>query len=82
MATAMPCPRCSSTESDVIDSRPSMVLGHASVRRRRVCQKCGHRYSTFELFSMDIAKLNDIAKLRSQLETAAERVQHILNGGT
>lgn len=39
----MNCPACQ-TETRVIDSRP--VEG--SVRRRRVCQQCGHRFTTYE----------------------------------
>ena len=42
----MRCPRCTSPEDRVIDSRVSK--DGASIRRRRECLACGHRYSTTE----------------------------------
>jgi len=40
------CPRCKSTDTAVIDSRLSDE--GKSVRRRRECPKCEHRFTTFE----------------------------------
>ncbi len=42
----MKCPVCSSTESKVIDSRPS---DKTSIRRRRECLGCGKRFTTYEI---------------------------------
>lgn len=42
----MRCPRCTSTEDRVIDSRASK--DGTTIRRRRECASCGHRYSTNE----------------------------------
>lgn len=42
----MRCPFCSYVDSKVIDSRPSE--GGASIRRRRECQECAKRFTTFE----------------------------------
>lgn len=42
----MRCPRCSSTEDRVVDSRVSR--DGLTIRRRRECVSCGHRYSTSE----------------------------------
>lgn len=42
----MRCPLCSHDESKVIDSR-SAEEG-SSIRRRRECLKCGHRFTTYE----------------------------------
>lgn len=42
----MRCPRCTSTEDRVIDSRVSR--DGISIRRRRECEACGHRFSTTE----------------------------------
>lgn len=42
----MNCPKCSSVTS-VTNSRPT--AGHESVRRRRQCDECGHRFTTFEV---------------------------------
>ena len=42
----MRCPACGYHESKVIDSRPSDDA--ASIRRRRECLNCGHRFTTYE----------------------------------
>ena len=42
----MRCPVCLESESKVIDSRPSDDA--TSIRRRRECEKCQHRFSTYE----------------------------------
>ena len=42
----MRCPYCSSTETQVKDSRPTEE--NAAIRRRRVCPDCGGRFTTFE----------------------------------
>ena len=39
------CPKCSSDDLKVLDTRAGKV---ASTRRRRECQNCGHRFSTIE----------------------------------
>ncbi len=43
----MKCPMCSHPESKVIDSRPS--ADHSSIRRRRECEKCQKRITTYEI---------------------------------
>ena len=43
----MRCPKCTSIEDKVIDSRISKE--GSSIRRRRECLECGHRHSTTEL---------------------------------
>lgn len=50
----MRCPVCDHDESKVVDSR---VSGDGtSIRRRRECEKCGHRFSTLEEIELlDIA---------------------------
>ena len=41
----MRCPKCSSDDLKVLETRPGKV---ASTRRRRECLECGHRFSTIE----------------------------------
>ncbi len=43
---AMLCPACGASETRVIDSRPAE--SGASIRRRRECDVCGHRFTTYE----------------------------------
>lgn len=42
----MQCPRCQHNGTRVVDSRPADD-GRA-IRRRRECESCGYRYTTFE----------------------------------
>lgn len=42
----MRCPKCEGKENRVIDSRE--VRNGDSIRRRRVCVDCGHRFTTYE----------------------------------
>lgn len=47
----MRCPKCTSIEDKVIDSRISKEGN--TIRRRRECLECGHRFSTTESFVRD-----------------------------
>jgi len=42
----MRCPKCAYQEDKVIDSRSAR--NGAVIRRRRMCLKCGHRFTTYE----------------------------------
>ncbi|MCX6734569.1 MAG: transcriptional regulator NrdR [Candidatus Peregrinibacteria bacterium] len=42
----MICPKCNYHDTRVLDSRETE--GHKSVRRRRECEKCQNRFTTFE----------------------------------
>ncbi len=56
----MRCPFCAHENSQVKDSRPSE--DGASIRRRRQCEGCGARFTTFEriqLREVTVVKTND-----------------------
>jgi transcriptional repressor NrdR len=40
------CPYCGYSESKVVDSRPTVE--EAAIRRRRECEKCARRFTTYE----------------------------------
>ncbi len=42
----MKCPFCNAADTRVIDSRPAD--DNASIRRRRQCETCGKRFTTYE----------------------------------
>jgi transcriptional repressor NrdR len=42
----MKCPKCKTDNDKVLDSRA--VRDGASIRRRRECVSCGHRFTTYE----------------------------------
>lgn len=46
----MKCPKCQNTQSRVIDSRHVDDLN--AIRRRRECEHCGTRFTTFEHIEM------------------------------
>lgn len=42
----MLCPSCGVSDTRVIDSRPAE--GGRAIRRRRECESCGHRFTSYE----------------------------------
>jgi transcriptional repressor NrdR len=76
----MRCPFCSHENSQVKDSRPSE--DGASIRRRRQCEDCGARFTTFErvqLRDLNVVKSGnrrepfDRAKLERSIATACRK---------
>lgn len=51
----MKCPFCDNVDTRVIDSRPTEE-GHA-IRRRRGCDKCGKRFTTYEKIEESIIRI-------------------------
>lgn len=58
----MKCPFCGLDNTRVIDSRPAD--DNASIRRRRQCDECGKRFTTYE--KVEIIPLTVIKKDRSR----------------
>ena len=76
----MRCPFCGAEDTKVIDSR--LVAGGDQIRRRRECQTCTERFSTYEtaeLMLPKIIKQNEVrqpfdeTKLRSGILRALEK---------
>jgi len=74
------CPFCGADDTKVIDSR--LVAEGDSVRRRRECQTCGERYTTFETAELVMPRIVksdgirepfDEAKLRRGMQRALEK---------
>ena len=90
----MRCPYCSSESTQVKDSRPTEE--NQSIRRRRVCEDCGGRFTTFErvqLREVTIIKRSgrrvpfDREKLSRSVEVALrkrpiqpERIERMVSG--
>jgi transcriptional regulator NrdR family protein len=54
------CPSCRPLEkTSVLESRASLV----EVRRRRCCDKCGYRFTTYELPKSTLRKVKKAAKI-------------------
>lgn len=45
-SASMRCPFCASSRTRVIDSRP--IEDGAAIRRRRLCEECDNRFTTYE----------------------------------
>ena len=58
----MKCPYCSNPDTKVIDSRPAD--DNCSIRRRRQCDECGKRFTTYE--KVEIVPLTVIKKDRTR----------------
>ena len=54
----MRCPFCSNEDSQVKDSRPTE--DNTAIRRRRICDQCGSRFTTFERI-----QLRDLVVIKS-----------------
>jgi len=76
----MYCPFCSHDDTRVVDSR--VVEDGAAVRRRRECEACGKRFSTYEraelrlplVIKKDGARQSfDLEKIRSGMQKALEK---------
>jgi len=76
----MHCPFCDATDTKVIDSR--LVAGGGQIRRRRECESCAERFTTYEsaeLIMPHVVKTDgtrepfDGGKLRSGLKKALEK---------
>ena len=75
----MKCPFCSHENTRVIDSRP--VEDHNSIRRRRSCDACGKRFTTYEkveTIPLIIIKKDDNRETydRSKIEAGVLRACH------
>lgn len=75
----MKCPFCGNDNTRVIDSRP--VEDNSSIRRRRVCDECGKRFTTYEkveTIPLIIIKKDDNREQydRAKLEAGVLRACH------
>lgn len=69
----MHCPFCNFPETKVVDSR--LVQNGTQIRRRRFCEKCKERFTTYETAELNIPK---VIKTSGLVESFDEN--KILNG--
>ncbi len=67
----MKCPNCQNEDTKVLDSRP--VDDGEAVRRRRECEKCEFRFSTYE--EIEILDLSVIKKDGSRQMFSKEKLE-------
>ncbi|MCI0479776.1 transcriptional regulator NrdR [Candidatus Uhrbacteria bacterium] len=66
------CPSCGHEDTKVIDTR--IATDGTSVRRRRECGSCGHRFSTIE--DIELLDLVVVKRDGSRESYAREKVEH------
>jgi transcriptional repressor NrdR len=72
----MRCPNCQFEDTKVLDSRP--VDDGSAIRRRRECEKCDFRFSTYEeieILDLTVVKKDGVKQMfsKEKLETAIRR---------
>ena len=72
----MKCPACAYTDSKVIDSRPS--ADGSTIRRRRECQECGKRFTTYEIIETVQLGVVKKDKSREPMENAVSEIESYL----
>ena len=66
----MKCPYCNEADTKVIDSRPAD--DNSSIRRRRQCERCGKRFTTYEkLETMPLMVIMTATRLKPVSSTPA-----------
>lgn len=67
----MRCPFCKGEDTRVVDSRDAD--GGDSVRRRRECQSCGERFTTYEKAELSLPQILKSDQCREQFDEAKLR---------
>ena len=77
----MKCPYCGNPDTKVIDSRPAE--DGSSIRRRRACDICGKRFTTYEKIEtiplIIIKKENGIIRACYKRPVPTEKIQQAVN---
>ena len=77
----MKCPYCGNPDTKVIDSRPAE--DGSSIRRRRACDICGKRFTTYEKIEtiplIIIKKDNGIIRACYKRPVPTEKIQQAVN---
>lgn len=71
----MNCPRCHNHRGQVTDSREDDA--NSTIRRRRRCPACGHRWTTYEVTAEDRAALVERDR---RVRTAVDALMPLVNG--
>lgn len=79
----MQCPMCHSDDTCVKDSRPTgLGTGNHSIRRRRLCEECDTRFTTFEiqaeLYLSITGATDQLNKTMQSLRSASDLIGAVL----
>lgn len=68
----MHCPSCHNDTTEVVDSRHADDF---TIRRRRRCDKCGHRFTTFERADAHSKLEDDLDAAIAETDAALKRLR-------
>lgn len=68
----MKCPYCGCVEQKVLDSRPAR--DNEAIRRRRECESCGRRFTTFE--APEMPRLMVVKRNGAREELRSDKILH------
>lgn len=68
------CPGCGHEVTDIKDSRPVIDRSQTAIRRRRVCRKCGDRFTTYET-TRSLLRSGDLGRLRQSLQQSLKYIE-------
>ncbi len=75
----MRCPECGEKKTHVFDSRHGGTrFGFESVRRRRECPVCHHRFTTYEVHDSGLEDIDKLLKNVSRVTQASEEIADIV----
>jgi transcriptional regulator NrdR family protein len=85
----MNCPKCGSSKTEALDSRRIQKY-HGSVRRRKICNKCYHSWTTYEiqqkyidsLFEKDETTMRAIKELHEHTQSLNQILARNFGGDT
>lgn len=76
----MYCPTCNcDTDSDVINSGGSKLTWGKIIWRRRVCKRCGERFTTYELPASEYKALMSLKQEAKDFGKAIDKVKEIMD---
>ena len=67
----MRCPKCGATKSSVIDSRQAEEGN--TIRRRRECEECQHRFTTYERVEEGTLVVSELENLLKQITQSSKK---------
>ena len=71
----MNCPECDSTSTSVLESRRDV---NGELRRRRICQHCSWRFTTYEVHSHNMIDDHEIQKNKEELVNSLVTAEKLL----
>jgi len=76
-----PCTRCENGALLVLDSREIQDRGVRGLRRRRACDRCGHKLTTYETSTITPRRLRAMITAAEALDTQMSKFFAVFRAG-